>query len=745
MTPEQRIQAERARAAQQQATPPQSQARPLAEIAGTAFAAAAGAALAVGPGAVGAAATAQTAMTAAEALAKLLQFFDRWLQARAVVTRQVIVEIVGGLREDGDLTADEAAELADEEAAREARFAAASRERLARDLPAALAIADPAERREAVRRLLERERRFAEQREEQVRQRAQAAADRGRVRKASPDGAYWDLNPLLDNCATCKAMAGKVWPWSVLNLFRPPVHPNCACRLLSVDEALRRGLIRGWDSDYGSFEEWSQRRDLLEAAAGDHAQCSHDTWDDVDAWVVADPDVMEARYSERYEAGTVKGGQFKPKRGANPGRPTARLGKRGSFKPNAPRSKTTPVQVTPPIAPALSAMSRPLRDGFHAATDEERKAHRIPPAWTDVQITDDRGSALQVVGWDGKGREQRRYSREHTDAAAVAKFDRVRALQDAFPGIERQLRESAKSGDVAAGALLLIALTGMRPGSERDTGAERQAYGATTLQAQHIAVVGDTATFTFVGKSGKDLKLEVTDGDLAEVLQTALDGKAPGEQAFAASDSDLRSALKAVAPGFKVKDLRTRLGTAIAQREVESMPEPLTDADRKRKMREVATTVSKALGNTPAIALNSYIDPTVFAGWNGEKPVELGGVRATPEPARASRAANVSAGQRDAGSPSPGGDGRRGSPGAAAGDSGSSGRGTGRADLIAAGVAARKPDAAGEVVSGVMYDPDITRSVVRDGLLHVPPGFFRLSKTKRESVLRRFYGDGESE
>jgi DNA topoisomerase-1 len=67
--------------------------------------------------------------------------------------------------------------------------------------------------------------------------------------------------------------------------------------------------------------------------------------------------------------------------------------------------------------------------------------------------------------------------------------------------------------------------------------------------------------------------------------------------------------------GFKTKDFRTHVGTATAYDLVQGQPKPTTLAEYKKRVMDVARKVSKKLGNTPAIALQSYINPAVFAEW----------------------------------------------------------------------------------------------------------------------------------
>ena len=68
---------------------------------------------------------------------------------------------------------------------------------------------------------------------------------------------------------------------------------------------------------------------------------------------------------------------------------------------------------------------------------------------------------------------------------------------------------------------------------------------------------------------------------------------------------------------FKTKDMRTLHGTRIARDAVAEMPEPKNAKEHRTQVLTVAKRVAAALGNTPSVALTSYISPTVFAPWNG--------------------------------------------------------------------------------------------------------------------------------
>lgn len=238
------------------------------------------------------------------------------------------------------------------------------------------------------------------------------------------------------------------------------------------------------------------------------------------------------------------------------------------------------------------------------------RALAVPPAWTNIRLAKDPKAPLQVKGVDAKGREQSRYSKAHTDKAAAAKFARLKAFTQKVPEIAKKIEADAKKGNVTALAQRAILMTGFRPGSTKETGAAKKAYGITTITGQHIKVKGDQVTFKFPGKSGKENEKTIKDPILAKYLKDKVGSKTP---VFPNTNGNkLGLYLKSVGgKEFKTKDFRTWQGTSkaiqlVGNRQAKSM------AEFKAIQKEVAKGVAAHLGNTPAVALASYISPMVW-------------------------------------------------------------------------------------------------------------------------------------
>lgn len=266
----------------------------------------------------------------------------------------------------------------------------------------------------------------------------------------------------------------------------------------------------------------------------------------------------------------------------------------------------------------LSHDGKPLDKEVQAAMD--RLKSPIPPGWSNVHVNTDPKSAMVAKGMDSKGRWQRLYSKEHSASASVDKFARVVQLQ---PHISKLFDQSAKDmmdakktdrERDAAATVNLVLKTGFRPGSTKDTGAEEQAYGASTLEKRHVKVKGHNITFTFTGKHAVEQEKTLVDPELAGYLGGKLKTLKSNDKVFKASGETAGNYLKTVTgnSAFKVKDLRTWNGTTLATHLLKDEADPVSEKALKDLKTRVSTAVSEHLGNTPAMALNSYINPMVW-------------------------------------------------------------------------------------------------------------------------------------
>jgi DNA topoisomerase-1 len=230
---------------------------------------------------------------------------------------------------------------------------------------------------------------------------------------------------------------------------------------------------------------------------------------------------------------------------------------------------------------------------------------------------------LLAIGKDAKGRPQYVYSQRFRDSQSAAKFARIEALEKERPLIEKQLAEKERSKDQNerdhADCARLVMEMGVRPGSDTDTKAKEKGYGATTLEGRHVVTEGENTRLIFTGKDGVHLDLPVDDHRLAANLRDRAEKAGENGRLFGrVRDNTLLDFVHGLDHGdYKTKDFRTLLANQIAAKTIEKMSAPSGEKEYRNSVMSVAREVSSRLGNTPTIALQSYINPTVFGGWRG--------------------------------------------------------------------------------------------------------------------------------
>lgn len=256
-----------------------------------------------------------------------------------------------------------------------------------------------------------------------------------------------------------------------------------------------------------------------------------------------------------------------------------------------------------------------------ATAKDSAVTRRLGPGYSTFIPEEGDRNGLIGVGVDAKGRVKRVYSDEFEEGKARLKFERVRRLSEKLPELDSRLMADADHDDTAL-ATAVIRVTGMRPGSARDRGGDKEAFGATTLQAQHVVPQPDgTVRLQFVGKGGKANDIHVADPAVARLLtDRAEKAGSPEASLLKTNETKVNGYVKSIAgAGYSAKDLRTALATAQAADALSRIqpPPPPDNAKAAGVLRkQVAGEVAKQLGNTADVVLKRYVDPTLWAGWN---------------------------------------------------------------------------------------------------------------------------------
>jgi len=386
-----------------------------------------------------------------------------------------------------------------------------------------------------------------------------------------------------------------------------------------AEETYRQAYSDDWDG-YGDMQvmPWDEFQDWLDSGSGAHAMDEFKEGDHPRA--------------ENGQFGQGTGGAASASKEA-----TAAVKKASK---NTPKSAAVTPTNTPSTkgtgkaAKAAKTTEKPAKlksGGFASLTKlpENReawpahvKALNLPPAWQNVHASTDPNAYLLAQGRDAKGRPQSVYSAAWTEAKTAEKFGRVKGMNEEIAQMKDKISSDQKSENAktrnTADAMSVVVSMGIRPGSDTDTKADTKAYGASNLEARHVKVGEDgSVTLDFTGKKGVALNLPVSDPGVAAMLkERKASAGADGRLFPGVSDKGLLEYSHSLDGGdFKTKDFRTFAGTSHATNTIKGMTAPTNEKEYKKAVREVANGVSQLLGNTPTVALQSYIDPSVFSEW----------------------------------------------------------------------------------------------------------------------------------
>ncbi|MBP2703180.1 DNA topoisomerase IB [Microbispora sp. RL4-1S] len=264
------------------------------------------------------------------------------------------------------------------------------------------------------------------------------------------------------------------------------------------------------------------------------------------------------------------------------------------------------------------ASGRPVKD---RATLRRIRSLAIPPAWTDVWICAAPDGHLQAVGTDSAGRRQYRYHEEWRRRQDRAKFDHVLEVAERLP-VFRERVAGDLAGDeltrerVLATAARMLDIGFFRVGGEEYT----DSYGLATLRTSHVRCRDGQVICRYLAKGGKERALVLRDPDVCAVLTALSSGRRgellcyrTGEGWADVRSADINAYLKeTLGTEASAKDFRTWHATVLAAVGLAVSRPVRGTTGRKRAVSRVIKEVAEYLGNTPAVARASYVDPRLI-------------------------------------------------------------------------------------------------------------------------------------
>jgi DNA topoisomerase IB len=293
--------------------------------------------------------------------------------------------------------------------------------------------------------------------------------------------------------------------------------------------------------------------------------------------------------------------------------------------------------------------------GVDGPTLERIRDLAIPPAWRDVWICADPWGHLQATGIDRAGRKQYRYHDAWRQRRDRQKFRRMLDFGGALPRLRLEVAHDLAARGLGRDRVLACAVRLLDVGLFRVGGeeyADEGGLGLATLSKRHVIVRRGVLRFDYPAKSGVRRMQEVDDPACAAVIGRLRNREGGGRRLLAYRDQrrwvsvhadDINGYIKQrIGDDFSAKDFRTWNATVLT---AVSLAADGRDADtkraRKRAIDGAIKGVAEVLGNTPAVARRSYIDPRVFdrylSGWTIGGEVDRIGSLTGPDDRRRGR------------------------------------------------------------------------------------------------------------
>ncbi|NAS20797.1 DNA topoisomerase IB [Herbidospora sp. NEAU-GS84] len=274
------------------------------------------------------------------------------------------------------------------------------------------------------------------------------------------------------------------------------------------------------------------------------------------------------------------------------------------------------------------ADGRPVKD---LRTLRRIRALVLPPAWRDVWICRDPDGHIQAVGTDAAGRRQYRYHDAWREEQDRAKFERVGKLAERLPAFRKKVQADLDGKGLTRERVLAAAARMLDIGLFRVGGEAYESFGLATLRLEHVTCSRGRVSCAYPAKGGLLREVEITDPDVCKVVTALRKGREEGELLGYESDGrwvdvksdDINDYLRdRFETDVSAKDFRTWHATVYAAVGLAVSKRVRSRTGRRRAVTRVMKEVAGYLGNTPAVARASYVDPRVITAYEHGKTID---------------------------------------------------------------------------------------------------------------------------
>lgn len=248
----------------------------------------------------------------------------------------------------------------------------------------------------------------------------------------------------------------------------------------------------------------------------------------------------------------------------------------------------------------------------------------IPPAWTEVWISEKENGHIQATGFDIRHRKQYKYHTQWNEVRNQTKFHRLTEFGKCLPALRKKIESDIASSKLSKEKVLATVIRLMEKTFIRIGNNEYEklygSYGLTTLKDGHVTINGGTIQFSFKGKKGIHHAITLKNKRLARIVKACRD--IPGKELFQyINEEGVRCSIdsgmvneyirEATGKDFTAKDFRTWAGTLTILSSFNKLGESENATQAKKNILTALEEVCVKLGNTRTVCRKYYVHPGV--------------------------------------------------------------------------------------------------------------------------------------
>lgn len=248
----------------------------------------------------------------------------------------------------------------------------------------------------------------------------------------------------------------------------------------------------------------------------------------------------------------------------------------------------------------------------------------IPPAWTNVWISDKENGHIQATGFDVRNRKQYKYHPQWNEIRNQTKFHRLLEFGKCLPVLRKKVESDLASATLSKDKVLATIVSLMEKTFIRVGNSEYEklygSYGLTTLKDGHVTINGGTIAFSFKGKKGIHHSITLKNKRLAKIVKACRD--IPGKELFQyMNEEGVRCSVdsgmvnnyirEATGNDFTAKDFRTWAGSLTILCCFKNLGLCDNDAQIRKNIISAIDEVSLKLGNTRTVCRKYYVHPGI--------------------------------------------------------------------------------------------------------------------------------------